>query len=137
MIKNINLTITLVLISLTVSYAQSGTDTTVCYTQSELVKIANKMTRADELDTLLFISEQQNSLLKGKAYALQMAVNAKQKEVDAQKSIVVTKEEIIEGKDVEITGLREVLKKDKRKLRWTRIGWLSTSGILGYLILSK
>jgi hypothetical protein len=95
------------------------------------------MTRADELDSLLFITQKQNDLLTGKAYALQMAVNAKQKEVDAQKSIVVTKEEIIEGKDLEITGLRDVLKKDKRKLRWTRIGWISTTGILGYIILRK
>jgi hypothetical protein len=99
------------------------------------------MTRADELDSLLFITQKQNDLLTGKAYALQMTVVTKQKEVEAQKSIVVSKENIIEGKiegkDLEITGLRDVLKKDKRKLRLTRIGWLSTTGILGYIILRK
>lgn len=95
------------------------------------------MTRADELDSLLFITQKQNDLLTGKAYALQMALSTKQNELDAQKSIVVKKEEIIEGKDLEITGLRDAIKKDKRNLRWTRIGWLSTTGFLSYLLLVK
>jgi hypothetical protein len=100
-------------------------------------KIADKMVFAHEADSLRKVAEKQVQHLTDRGYALQMAIAAKQKEVDAEKSIVVAKEGIISGKDLEIVGLRDVMKKDARKLRWTRIGWISTTGILTYLLLTE
>jgi hypothetical protein len=119
-------------------YAQTGKDTArVCYTQAEMLKIANKITYAQEVDSLHKVAEKQIQHLTDQSYALRMTIDAKQKEVNAEKSIVLNKEKIIEGKDLEIVGLRDALKKDKRKLRWTRVGWLSTSGFLIYFLVTK
>lgn len=123
--------------SLTASYAQTGKDSVVCYTQSELLKIADKMVFAHEADSLRKVAEAQVQHLTDQSYALMMTIKAKQEEVNAQKSIVVKKEEIISGKDLEIVGLRDAIKKENRKLKWTRIGWISTTGILTYLLLTK
>ncbi len=124
--------------SLTALYAQTGSDTAkICYTQAELNKIADKMIFAQEADSLRKVAEKQVQHLTDQSYALRMTIGAKQKEVDAQKSIVVIKEDIITGKDEEIGGLRDVQKKDKRKLKWTRVGWISTSAIFTYLLITK
>lgn len=128
----------LISFSLTALFAQTGKDTAkVCYTQAEMLKIADKMTFAHEADSLRKVAEKQVQHLTDESFALRMTIGAKQKEVDAEKSVVVLKEAIISGKDLEIVGLRDARKKDARKLRWTRIGWISTSGILGYLLLTK
>lgn len=130
--------LTLLFFSLTALYAQTGKDTAkVCYNQEELNKIADKMVFAHEADSLRKVAEKQVQHLTDQSYALMMTIKAKQEEVDAQKSIVVLKEGIISGKDTEIGGLRDVIKKDNRKLKWTRIGWISTSAVLTYLLLTK
>jgi hypothetical protein len=95
------------------------------------------MVFAHEADSLRKVAEAQVQHLTDQSYALMMTIKAKQEEVNAQKSIVVKKEEIISGKDLEIVGLRDAIKKENRKLKWTRIGWISTTGILTYLLLTK
>jgi len=128
----------LTLCSLTALYAQTGKDTAkVCYTQAEMNKIADKMVFAHEADSLRKVAEKQVQHLTDESFALRMTIAAKQKEVNAEKSIVVSKEKIITGKDFEIVGLREAREKDARKLKWTRVGWISTTGVLVYLLLSK
>ena len=87
--KSIILTITLLLLSLTASYAQSGNDSIVCYTQSELARIANKMFKANECDTLLKISEQQLGFTRSQVDALMESLSGKQQEVNAQKDILI------------------------------------------------
>jgi len=123
--------------SLTALYAQTGKDSVICYTQSELLKIANISTYAHECDSLYSISEKQLELRSQEVYAYRVALQAKDKELGAAKSLVVLREQIIAGKDNEITGLRDINKKSGRKLKWTRIGWISTSAILTYVILTK
>ena len=129
----------LISFSLTALCEQTGDSTKVkvCYTLAEMNKIADAMVFAHEADSLRKVAEKQVQHLTDQGYALQMALAAKQKEVDAQKSIVVIKEDIITGKDEEIGGLRDINKKSNRKLKWTRIGWISTTAVLTYLILTK
>ena len=129
--------LTLLCINWTVSFAQNGKDTVACYTQSELLKIANKMVHADECDSLYSISEKQLEARTNQIYAYITAMQAKDKEIAANNSVVILKEKIIAGKDVEITGLRDINKKANRRLKWTRIGWISTSAVLTYFILTK
>ena len=126
----------LLLINWIVLLGQTG-EPVKCYTQSELTKIANKMVFAQEADSLRKVAEKQVQFLSDQVYALKYALVAKQKEVDTEKSIVVLTEDIITGKDGEIGGLRKALKKEGNKLKWTRIGWISTSAILTTIILTR
>jgi len=128
----------LILISWTALSAQVGDTSAIkCYTQSELLKIANKMIHSKECDSLYTIASKQLQLKTEQGYAYRVALSAKDKELASAKSVVVLKEKIITGKDEEIGGLRDIQKKDRRKLKWTRVGWISTSAILTYIILTK
>jgi len=129
--------LTLLFTSWIALYAQIGRDTLAVYNQSELVKIANMSVRVHECDSLLNITNKQLDLELNAGYAYRLTIHAKNKELDAANSIVVLKEQLIAGKDAEITGLRDINKKSNRKLKWTRIGWLSTSAILTYIILTR
>jgi len=102
-----------------------------------MLKIANQLVFAHEADSLRKVANKQIQHLTDQGYAFQMTIHAKQKEVDAEKSIVVSKEKIITGYVLEIDGLKEARKKDARKLKWTRVGWISTSGLLVYLLVTK
>lgn len=95
------------------------------------------MIHAKECDSLYTIATKQLQIKTEQGYAYRVALAAKEKELASAKSVVVLKENIITGKDNEIGGLRDVLKKDNRKLRWTRIGWISTSAVFTYLLLSR
>ena len=67
------------------------------------------------------------------------ANNRTQRTQFAKENIALHQEAIIEGKNVEITGLKTALKKESRKLKWTKIGWAGTSvvftGIITALLL--
>jgi hypothetical protein len=124
---------------LTASYAQTGSDTLTCYTPAELEKIANRVVYANECDTLLNVCEKQLVLKDTAIYALNRVVAAKDSVIAAKGDIINLKEDIITGKDIEIADLRDVLKKNNRKLKWTKIGWAGTSivltGIITILVL--
>ncbi len=127
----------LLLSSWTVLFAQTGKDSIACYTQSELVKIADVFIHGQECDSLYSICEKQLEFQTNSNFAYKMALSAKNKELSAVESVVVLKENLIAGKDTEITGLRDINKKVNRKLKWTRIGWISTSALFTYFILTK
>ena len=134
------------LLNLTALYAQVGVskhvvwhtgDTLTCYTTDELRKIANTTVYANECDTLLKISNEQIQTFKMVNSVLNQAITEKEAIIQEKDTIINLKEDIIIGKDLEIVGLRDALKKENNKLKWTRIGWISTTGILTYIILRK
>ena len=128
----------LISFSLTALFAQTGKDSVkVCYTKAEMNKIADKMVFAHEADSLRKVAEKQVQHLTDESYALRMTIAAKQKEVDTQKSVVVKQVAITDGYKLEIVGLKEARKKDARKLKWPRVGWISTTGVLVYLLVTK
>lgn len=128
----------LISFSWTALFAQHGKDTArVCYTQAEMLKIADKMVFAHEADSLRKVAEKQVQHLTDQSFALHMTIAAKQKEIDTQKSVVVKQVAITDGYKLEIVGLKEARKKDARKLKWTRVGWISTTGVLVYLLVTK
>ena len=115
----------------TVSYAQTGnTDTLTCYTNEELQKIASRVIYASECDTLLSIAEQQ--------LVISAEVNRKLENVIIMKDTSLAhKDDIIASKDVIINIWREDLKTERKRHRWTKIGWISTSaGLFALLIAS-
>jgi hypothetical protein len=102
-----------------------------------MLKIADKMVFAHEADSLRKVAEKQVQHLTDQSFALHMTIAAKQKEIDTQKSVVVKQVAITDGYKLEIVGLKEARKKDARKLKWTRVGWISTTGVLVYLLVTK
>lgn len=113
----------------TASYAQTGKqnpDTVRCYTLTELQYIAATLVEARACDTLLAISNvrvaNRDSMITEKSY-----------EIDQLNKQLSIKDQIIEIKDTEIMRLATELEKSERKRRWLKLGWASTSVILGAL----
>ena len=126
--------------SLTQSYAQTGKDSLQCYTPAELQKIADRVVRANECDTLLITCEEQLALKDSANVALHNAIDAKNLVIIEMNKTADLRERIITGQATEITGLRDILKKEKRKKTWLKVGWISTSvilvGTLTYFIIN-
>lgn len=130
------------LFNLTASYAQTGKvfiidgDTLIGYNKSELEKIAIKMVRSHECDTLLSITEQQ---LVKKNVALQAkdsALVAKDSIISQKDYMLGFKEEIIAGKNDELDRTRKGIKKLSRKLRWSKTGmYASALGLFVSIVL--
>jgi hypothetical protein len=121
----------LLLQSLTVSYAQVGKqnpDTVRCYGLTELRYIAATIVEGLTCDTLLaesYVKISNRDLL----------IAEKDKEIDDQLQIIQFKDKIIILKEEEITKLTKDLEKEKRKLKWTKLGWVSTSAIFSGLLI--
>ena len=122
MIK-LNLCILLILLSWTASFAQSSTDTTRCYGVTDLRKIALKLTEGQQCDTLLKIADSQLS-------NRDTSISILNKQITGYKAESSLKESIIIARETELKAVNLQLKKTQRKLLWTKVGWLSTSGCL-------
>jgi hypothetical protein len=124
----------------TQSYAQTGEDSLQCYTPTDLQHIVNRVVRAKECDTLLITCEKQLALKDSANVALHNAIDAKDLVIIEMNKISDLKELIIDGQSVEITGLRQALKKEKSKKTWLKVGWVSTTvvltGVLTYFIIN-
>lgn len=93
------------------------------------------MVEANITADLYKIAEQQLAQQVIALAAKDSAIMYKDSAIASIQSVVVLKEEIISGKDREITDLRDVLKKTNRKLKWTKLKWAGTSiGLSGALI---
>ena len=125
----------LLALSWTALYAQVGKDSLVCYTQSELVKIANKMIRAHECDSLLGVSEKQLQVKTEQGYAFQMALHAKDTAMTNLKGINILKEGIITGYKDDNERLKKSLKVAKIKTKAVMVGWVATTVGLVFLLL--
>lgn len=117
------------MLSSIVSYGQTG-DTLTSYNNQELKKIATRVVRANECDTLLKVSEAQKETLKVAVHALEQEVAAKDSSLYHQGNIVKLKEELLTIQNTEISNLKQSLKKSERKRKWLTVGWISTSAIL-------
>jgi hypothetical protein len=125
------------LFSWTVSYAQTGDvsvsvegDTTTCYTTEELRKIATRVVRANECDTLLKIADLRIQYLDTAVTALQKENQAKDSVNLHLNNVIELKEGQLSNRDREISDLKSTLKKSERKRKWLVVGWTSTSAVL-------
>ncbi len=116
-------------------YAQTGKqnpDTVRCYGLTELQYIAATLVEARACDTLL--AESYIKLANRDTL-----IYEKQTEIDNLVQIIQFKDKIIILKEDEIMQLTEDLRKESRKLKWTKIGWVATtllgSGFIIYLLL--
>ena len=136
--KSIILTVLLLTINLTASYAQIG-DSLTCYTNQELERIANRVVYANECDTLLRISEAQHFQKDLIIEGLTNESCLKDSIITAKDEVNNLKEDIIQGKDNEIQNLHDALIKEDKRLKITKLGWLSTTivliGLLSFSII--
>lgn len=126
--KSILLTAVLLTFNLIAQSETIGDDSLTCYTNQELRRIADRVVRARECDTLLSLCELEVSYADSQIVALQITVKAQNKQIESY-------ELIIAAKDADIAWLQEALSKDANKRKWLKIGWLSTTGILGGLLI--
>lgn len=127
--------------NLTASYAQTGRtiiteqgDTITCYTNSELKKIATRVVRANECDTLLSIKENRILALDTAVSSLQNEVAAKDSSLTATYNVIKLKDQIIDVKERHIDQLDKSLTKQKRRNKWLRAGWIGSSVIFTTII---
>jgi len=105
-------------------------ETIVCYTQEELLKIANTITKGNEALELNVILNQQLVISEQIIEARMQELFAKDKIITEKDTIINLKEDIITGKDQEIKELNSTLKTSNRKLKWTKLKWGTTSVLL-------
>lgn len=112
--------------------SQVSSDTSRCYGVSELRKIALALTKGQHTDSLLQICDSVCDNQK-------QIILLKDQQVTGLKSESTLKEFIISRKNQEIQTIQLNLDKTKRKLTWTKIGWVSTTLLLltstGYFII--
>lgn len=119
----------LLLISWTVSFAQTpgsspaSKDTVRCYTPVELRAIALKTIRAAECDTLLKVA---NAIIIKDS----LAIKSQKKTIDQQDLRYITTEHLVDECVLQKEVLKKDLKKAKRRLVWTKVGWAATAVML-------
>ena len=128
MFRNTSILLTMLIsISSIVSFAQTG-DSLKCYNKEELQKIALRMVRANECDTLLNIAyrdlEYCDSIIAAKDSVIVSGIK-----------IIEQQTKIAQGFKEDRDRLLKEKKKDDRKIKWLKIGWVSTSAVLTAAIL--
>ena len=119
MIK-LNLCILLILLSSIALFSQSSADTSRCYGVTDLRKIALKLTEGQECDTLLKIADSQLSNRDTTIVYLNEVISGFKQESSLKESIILARE-------TELKAVNLQLKKTKRKLVFTKAGWLLTT----------
>lgn len=120
-----------VIATLTVSYAQTG-DSLTCYNNQELKRIATSVVYAAECDSLLSVSETQLAYKDSVINNLEMSLDLKDSALYecGEKSDI--QDELIENLENEIDQRNKTIVKQKRKLKWTKVGWVATTaGLIG------
>lgn len=98
-------------------------DTTRCYTPAELRAIALKTIRANECDTLLKVA---NAIITAK----DTVIKSQAKTIDKQDLRYITTEHAVDECEVAKEAVKKDLKKAKRRLVWTKVGWAATAVVL-------
>jgi hypothetical protein len=119
----------LLLISWTQSSAQTQgsslalRDTNRCYTPTELKAIALKLIHGAECDTLLKIA---NLTIT----AQDTAIKSQAKTIEKQDLRYITTEHLVDEVTLQRDAIKKDLKKSKRRLVWTKVGWAITTVVL-------
>jgi len=114
------LCILLILLSSIALFSQSSADTSRCYGVTDLRKIALKLTEGQECDTLLKIADAQLSNRDTTIVYLNEVISGFKQESSLKESIILARE-------TELKAINLQLKKTKRKLVFTKAGWLLTT----------
>lgn len=132
--KKSNFLVVLALISVIPlsGFSQAFQDTTKCYNLTELRLIAIALTKGQQCDTVLKLTELQ---LQNR----DTTINLLNKSITGLKTENTLKESIISIKEQEKQTIQLNLDRTKAKLAWTKTGWVATTLVLltlsGYLAI--
>ena len=112
--------------SLTVSYAQTG-DSLTRYTNEELKRIATSVVYANECDTLLSACEEQLSYKDSVINNLGMSLQMKDAALFECEELTSVHYDLMDKMEQEIGQSDKEIVKQKRKLKWTKVGWVGTT----------
>lgn len=102
-------------------------DTVKCYGRTDLQKIATKVTRAAECDSLLVKTEGQNKDLLVK-------LDNKNSEISKLNKESSLKDTVITGQKAQIDKDEKSIKRLDRVVKALKIGWVATTVVLGGLV---
>ena len=124
-------TLTLVLTMIwTASYGQTGKDSLTCYTTAELQKIALKVVLANELDTVLKLTQQElfnQTVVTDK----QMDIIIANYEIIVSKDSIISKHDnIIDLKDKELIKRDKIIAKQETQKKLLKTGWIASVGVM-------
>ncbi len=120
----------LLTINWTASYGQTGKDSLTCYTNAEMQKIAIKVILANELDTILKLSQQQviNQDLIIEKQMDQIITNYLM--LASKDSIISKHDKIIVLKDSELIKCNKLIAKQETQKKLLKTGWIASVGIM-------
>lgn len=101
-----------------------------CYTQEELIKIANSILQGKKAIELNAIINQQLIIKDSIIQANSNELFAKNNIINDKESKLILKENIITGKNLDIDNLNLTIKKLNRKLNWTNLKWGTTTVVI-------
>lgn len=114
----------------TVSYGQTGKDSLTCYTTAELQKIALKVVLANELDTVLKLTQQElfnQTVITDK----QMDIIIANYEIIISKDSIISKhDKIIDLKDKELIKRDNIIAKQETQKKLLKTGWIASVGVM-------
>ena len=113
----------LLTMSWTALYGQIGNDTLTCYNNSELKLIATRVIRANECDTLLFLSQAELTLKDSIINSLNQTIDVKDSIISINRSINQDNVNIIALQLNQISTLESEIKKLSRKNKFLKVGW--------------
>lgn len=125
----------LIIMSSFSSFAQNGSDTITCYNNKDLKRIATRVVRAHECDTLLKIAEKKISNQQQQLEGLYTALEVKNQMLITKDGIIGDCKKINTLKDSQIEDRDKKIKKLGRKLKWTKAAWYTTTGLLAALFI--
>ena len=120
----------LLIMNWTVSYGQTGKDTLTCYTNAELQKIAMQVVLANELDTVLKLSQQE---LINQSVIISKQVNqliSKDGIILSKDSIISKHDKIIDLKDKELIKRDKIISKQETQKKLLKTGWIASVGLM-------
>jgi len=114
----------------TASYGQTGKDSLTCYTTAELQKIALKVVLANELDTVLKLTQQElfnQTVVTDK----QMDIIIANYEIIVSKDSIISKHDnIIDLKDKELIKRDKIIAKQETQKKLLKTGWIASVGVM-------
>jgi len=102
----------------------------ICYNIDLLRQIAERVIYANECDTLLKLSEDH-------IHTLDSLISIQDHILHNKTQAINTQNIMIAEKNTYIFNLSEQIKKDSRKTKFLKFGWLTTSVILGTMFILK
>ncbi len=123
----------LLALSSIVSFAQIGNQDLTCYTQEELRHIADRMVFANECEELLVIINLQLDNKKLEVFELNQVIAYKDSVINLKDSIIQDHQEIQTLQNYQLDQKNEEIQTLKKRLFWTKVGWVAT--VVGSVVL--